>query len=325
MELKYVLFSLGGLPVTLYALCIMIAVALGLLLIYREQKKNGLRADTTEIFALLSLPLALIGARLIYCLCRIGLYMEMGFANVLRLWDGGYSLMGAALGVVTAALLTAKITKQKAAKILDAIAPPAALVIALCRFAELASGEGVGMEVTIPFFQRFPFAVSNEWEEWYWAIFMLEGVGAWIISLALQSKKIPAAPGSKAKMFVVLFCSSQIFFEMLREDGYLRLQVFFMRLTQLGAMLTLVALMIAAVIQWARMPKGQRMGKGRMMLLWAIFIACAGINIWMQFAIQKSAYLPVWFCYGVMGLTCLAFGFISYQVVFRSKLSEVRV
>jgi len=320
MELKYVLFSLFGLPVTLYALCVMLALAAGLLMMYREQKKYRLRQDTTEIFALLALPLGVIFARLVYCLCRMDIYSEMGIGGVLRIWEGGYSLMGAALGAVLAAALTARITRQSLLTLLDTFAPPAALMIALCRFAEWASGQGVGMEATIPFFQRFPFAVySADWEIWFFAIFMLEGIGAWLIALALQSKKIPAAPGSRAKMFAVLFCSSQMFFEMLREDGFLRLQVFFLRLTQLGAMLVLVGVMLAALIKWARIPSKQRMRGGKMALLWLLFLACAGVNIWMQFAIQKSADLPVWACYAIMGLTCLGFGIISWKIIFHSR------
>ena len=156
---KYTLFEIFGKPVTAYALCVVAALALGLFLLFTEQKKRGLKAETVEIFALLALPLGVIGARAFYCLARINFYLEIGMVNMLRFWDGGYALWGAAGGVVIAALLTAKMTKQKISAILDAVAAPAALAIALGRFAEFFSGEGIGMYVENEAFWRFPFAV----------------------------------------------------------------------------------------------------------------------------------------------------------------------
>ena len=140
MEMRNILFDICGLPVTLYALLLVCAFAAGLLLMCVNQRKAGLCPDTTEIFALLALPLGLVCARLFYCLARLPLYLEIGMGNVLRLWDGGFALWGAVGGAVIAAILAAKITKQSAVKLLDAMAAPAALTIAIARFAEFASG-----------------------------------------------------------------------------------------------------------------------------------------------------------------------------------------
>ena len=190
MEMKNVLFDLAGKPVTLYAVLLVVALVLGLVMFALKQKKAGLRCDTVEIFAVLALPLGVVCARLFYCLCRLPLYMEIGLTNVLRLWDGGYAIWGAMLGVTLAALLTAKITRQSAIKLLDALAAPAALTIAISRFAEFANGEGIGLEVYNELFQRFPFAVYDaDWEVWFWAIFVAEGIVALAICLLLQIKK----------------------------------------------------------------------------------------------------------------------------------------
>ena len=194
MEMMHVLFSLFGMPVTAYALCLAAAAALGLLLLVGVQKKHGLRRDTAEIFALLALPLGLVGARLFYCLCRLDFYIEMGPMEMLRWWHGGYALWGAVGGAMLAALLTAKITKQSPVKLLDALAAPAALTIALGRLAEAFNGEGIGRMIdteTIPaLLQKFPFAVPHpQWEEPCWAIFMLEALAALIILAVLLWKR----------------------------------------------------------------------------------------------------------------------------------------
>lgn len=315
--MKNVLFSLLGRPVTAYALCIVLAVGLGLALMAANQRRHGLRADTTQLFAVMALPLGLVGARLFYCLSRLTLYMEIGLVNILRLWDGGYALWGAVGGAVLAALLTAKITRQSAAKVLDSLAAPAALVIALTRFAEITNGEGIGMEVYAPLFQRFPFAVYDaDWEIWFWAIFVLEGIAALVIFITLMVSK-SNVPGYKAKLFLILYCSSQILLESLRRDQFLRW--LFVRVSQLTAVLVLGGLLFAALYRWVKTPAEQRMSGKQLILNWVLFLVSVGICIGMEFAVDKSAYLPVWLCYTVMAVCCVVFGCTSYQLIMKYK------
>lgn len=313
---RYTLFTIFGRPVTAYALCIALSLAMGLWLLGREQKRRGLRADTAGIFALLSLPLGLLGARAFYCLARISFYLEIGAENMLRLFDGGYALWGAAGGAALAALMTAKITGQKCAAILDALAAPGALTIALCRFAEFFSGEGIGMYVENESFWRFPFAVCNEYGEWYWAVFLLEGAAALAIFLVLLLQKRRAA-GEEAKIFLILYCACQILLESLRRDNFLRW--LFVRVSQLTAVLVLAGLMMPALIPWLRRPRDRRMPPARMAARLGIFLLCIGISIWMEFAIDKSAVIPVWACYSVMAVCCIGIGCTAYQIVLRSS------
>lgn len=316
MEMKNVLFTLLGKPVTLYAALLVCAFVVGLLMLYREQKKASLRSDTTEIFALLALPLGLICARLFYCLARLTLYMEIGLESVLRLWEGGYALWGAVGGALLAALITAKLTRQSAVKLLDALAAPAALTIAIARFAEFANGEGIGLEVENPIFQRFPFAVFDpEWEVWFWAIFIAEGLVALAIFLVLQLKGVAKKPGDKAKLFLVLYCSAQILLESLRRDQFLRW--LFVRVSQLTAVLVLGGLMFWALYRWVKAPQAQRMSTKQLIINWVIFLVGVGVCIAMEFAADKSADLPVWACYTIMAVCCVAFGTTSNKLILR--------
>ena len=320
MDMMHVLFSLFGMPVTAYALCLAAAAALGLLLLVGVQKKHGLRGDTAEIFALLALPLGLVGARLFYCLCRLDFYIEMGPMEMLRWWHGGYALWGAVGGAMLAALLTAKITKQSPVKLLDALAAPAALTIALGRLAEAFNGEGIGRMIdteTIPaLLQKFPFAVPHpQWEEPCWAIFMLEALAALIILAVLLWKKTARA-GDNAKLFLILFSASQSLLEILRADNFLHWTRVFIRPSQLTAVLVMAGLMLHALLRWRK--ASARMPKPQVILHWGIFIACVGVSIWMQFAVQKSASIPAWLCYLVMALCSAGFGVTACRLVFRS-------
>ena len=321
-ELKYVLFTLFGMPVTAYALGIVIALAMGLLLLGWTQKKNNLRAETAEIFALLALPLGLVGARLFYCLARLDYFIEAGLLEMLSIWHGGYALWGAVGGAVLAAILAARITGQSAVKLMDALAAPAALMIALGRLAEYFNGEGIGLmidtETAAPIFQQFPFAVPHpQWEEPCWAIFLLEALAALVILGVLLARK-STRPGDHAKLFLILYCASQILLESLRADNFLHWTRVFIRVSQLTAVLVLAGMMFCTLARWCKAAADARMAKPRVILLWVIFLVCVGVNIWMQFAVQKSAYIPAWLCYVVMGVCAAGFGATSYQLIMKS-------
>ena len=317
-DLQYVLFEPFGLPVTAYALWVVCALALGLGLLAWQQKKHGLRCDTAEIFALLALPLGLLGARVFYCLARLDFYIEMGLQEMFLLWHGGYALWGAVGGAVIAAILTAKITKQPCVQLLDALAAPAALMIMLGRLAELTNGEGKGLEVVNPIFQRFPFALYNaDYEMWFWAICVFEALAALVILAILLAKK-PSRDGVKTKLFLILYCASQILLECLRADNFLHWTRVFIRVSQLTAVLVLAGMMFRALYRWRKTDVAARLTKQQVILSWVIFLVCVGVSIWMQFAVQKSAYIPAWLCYTVMALCSVGFGCTSYQLIMKS-------
>lgn len=319
-ELRYVLCEVLGRPVTLYALLLTLACAVGVLMLLLGHKRTGLRMDTAEIFILLALPLGLVGARLFYCLVQWDYYREIGLVKILYLWNGGYSLWGAFGGVVIAALITAKITRQSVVKLMDALAAPAALVIALCRFAEFADGQGHGLEIAEDapmIFQRFPFATMHpQWEIPCWAVYRLSGLVMLVICVVLLLKK-QKRTGDRAKLFMVLFCSSQILLESLRADNYLVWAKLFIRVSQLTAVLVLAGMMLYALYRWMKTPVNARMSQPTLVINWLMALAFAGVDIWMQFAVQKSASIPEWLCYALMALSSAGFGVASYQLILK--------
>ena len=142
-----------------YAVCVVAAIACGLLLLgwtARGKLKNG----TVSTLAVLMLPLGLIFAKLFHVAGDWYWYEAAGLDSIFRLWEGGYGLWGAVLGCAIAVVLTSRIAKEPCSVLFDACAAPAALVIAVCRFAEYPfTGQGIGMGVdSDSVFCRFPFA-----------------------------------------------------------------------------------------------------------------------------------------------------------------------
>ncbi|MBR1585472.1 MAG: prolipoprotein diacylglyceryl transferase [Clostridia bacterium] len=311
------LFSVAGLPVTAYALCLVAALGAGIGALVITCRKRKYADDLAGIVAVLALPLGLIGARLFYCVARWSLYEEIGFDQMLRLWNGGYAIWGAIGGAALAGVIAARITGRPAGQVLDDLAAPAALTVCLSRLAEYFSGQGVGMLVENEAFFFFPLSVYNaDYDEWNLAVFMLEALAALIIFVVLLRAACPRR-GDKARLFLILYSACQVLCESLRRDEFLRW--LFVRVSQLTAAIVLGLMMIAAVIRWYKKPTDQRRIKGKQIaLLCCGFLVCVGICVGMEFAADKSAELPVWACYLIMACSCAGMGTAAYRVVFKT-------
>ena len=316
-----------SLAVTPYALCVVAALALGLIMLAWRCGRAGLREDTAGAVGLLGIPLGLIGARVFYVACNFNFFHylledEGGLLLGFRLWMGGFGLWGAVAGGVLAALLAAKITKQPVSSLLDALAAPAALIIALCRFAEYFCGQGYGLNVNIDFFQRFPFAVINKDGIWHWAVFVLEGLAALAMMAVLLRKERPA--GNSARLFLILYSACQIVLESMRGDAYLTLHNNnFVRISQVISLLVLIGLMIGGTLRWAWYPYERRVRIWVLILCWTGLIILAGAVValefsmdnkisWLRFLSKEGAHL-------VMAVCAAGMGTAAYWTVFSTE------
>ena len=261
------MWSILGREMTPYAVSIWIAgiLALGVFLWQGRRLKTAALAWTAG----LGIALGLLGARGYYVLARLDYFLEIGLdqffvsAEEERFWGSasGAAFWGAVGGVCLGALIAGMITKEKVSALLDALAPAAALGIAVSRFGENSIGEGIGPEVTEEGLQFFPLAVTNEWGEWNYALFLLEGLVGLVIFALLITAGRRYRDGYRARMFLILYSSAQLVLEALRRDNFLRW--LFVRVSQVASALVLLGLVIAGLIRWARKRKAGG-GAGRL-------------------------------------------------------------
>ena len=300
-----------------YGLCVAGAAAVSLLLAAFLMKKTTLRPGTLSWFALLAVPLCFLGARLGYCLCTLDWFLYVGLEFFFSFTEGGYILYGALLGGVAALGLTALITRQSAGCLADALAAPAAVMIALCRLAEPLANEGFGWGMAYwfrkgagmsmfaledpSFFLRFPFGVQNAWGEWHWAVFLLEAVIALVICAVLLRMK-PAADGGKAWLFLLMYAAMQALCESMRQDSVLTWG--FVRCSQVISAVAVGLVLAMCAIRLKRF----------LPLAWAGILACMGVVMAMEFALEKKIqflfWMPMDLCYLVMAAACLGMIFI---------------
>lgn len=211
--------------------------------------------------ALFTIIPAFVLARLSYCMARFSFYfVEMGPASVLRTWEGGFMLYGAALGALLGAGFLAKRNGANAAATLDEIAAPGLLAVTICRLGEWFTGEGLGTWIENPLLMRFPFAVVNEYEEWQLAVFLWEALAALVLLACVLRMK--SGHGERVLSALLLYACCQVVLESLRMDSCLK--VGFVRVSQV---------LSAVVILGVTMIRARRNGGKEMMLRRALVTA----------------------------------------------------
>lgn len=258
-------------------------------------KKRGLLTCLTLV---LGTVLGILFAKLGYCLLQFDYAMGYGFVETLLSDDMSMmSYYSGMLGIILGAALAAACTGNRVMPALNAYAPAGALLASLARFGEhfldmICAGNYVEDEALC----FFPYAVSNEWDEWYVAVHLFAGAFYFIIFLVSLLK-------FREKRFLrTLFylCLVQVFCESLRNQSLTWTQ--FVRVEQL---LCMVVVEVVLLLQGIR-AKGEK----KRFLPAVTGLVCAGIFVAVEFAVGGKLFegTPIPVFYGVMlaGLFVLA-------------------
>ncbi len=305
-----IVFSLGSLSVTAYAAILSVAVALALWGMHLLAKRAGLPADTALVYGLWALPLGLLGGRLLFVAFRWGTVVEeLGFLQLFRLWDGGFALFGVVPGCVLAAVICKRRLLISATRIMDVAAPSAAFVLAIARFAELFTPQGVGLLVEEPTLQWFPLAVQNSYEEWVLPIFFFEGLAALVVAFlafrALHSPKY--RPFDAAACWLMGIGLTQAFLESMRFDDILRLGM--VKPSQLTAM----ACVLGVALYWTVLSAKAGSPSRPILYRWVGIAVGIGICVGIEFGLDKSL-IPNGILYAVMALSLAVIGILVRQL-----------
>ncbi len=152
-----ILVQLGPITIRYYGLMYIIAIAIGFYLLWKEVRRKNLPVTMESLLdlLLLTIPLALIGARLYYVVFRLDYYGRYPL-DIFKIWEGGLAIHGGVLGGVLAVLLFARWKRVKFWPLADAIAPSLVLGQAIGRIGNLMNGDAYGVPTTLPWGLHFP-------------------------------------------------------------------------------------------------------------------------------------------------------------------------
>lgn len=297
---------------TSYGIVLLCSCVISFALFLLQVRRKELSASA----AVLSIPLALIFgalfAKIVYVLCFLDFSMldEYWFEdNFLRLNASEFSVFGGALGVCTGILTACRIGKHKALPYLDLYAPCGAILLCGIRFGELYLNRlGVGdlLSEQSPL-ARFPFAVQNEYGEWFASVFLLEALLALICAIVFFLIRLPNVPGIRFELTAFFLAIPQVFCESLRARcmkwGFVRIEQLFCGLL----ILLLVCICCRKAPQKLSFP----------MRYWpvAAVIASIGLVVFVEFALDKFN-ISDFICYTLM---MVALAVMSFADIYSMK------
>ncbi len=132
-----------------YGIIICFAFILCVLLALRSCERYGLSKDNLLDYILITVPCAIIGARVYYVIFSWDSYRE-NWTDIFKIWEGGLAIYGGVIAVVITVLIVSKIKKQSFIQILDFALPYIILGQAIGRWGNFVNQEAYGSSTTLP-------------------------------------------------------------------------------------------------------------------------------------------------------------------------------
>ncbi len=276
MNLQYALWFMGSL-----------ALSLGLFGFMNRGKKGVL--PQCLLMGVFGTVFGVVLAKLLYCLAMLNFTMMNGWLKSLTDVNmGTFSYYGGVGGFCLGVVLSARLSHQKPMEVLNAFAPAGILLAALARFGE-GLLDGVGIRDMLywehPEQCFFPLAVPNEYGEWLYAVFMLEG----LLTLGVLALCLARFGKQRFMRSLYYLCLIQILCESLRTDSFTWL---FVRVEQLLCMLVMAAVLVIYCVKSS--------GVKRRWMPIAVCFPAAAVFVVLEFALNGKIPLNHTLCYAVM-------------------------
>ena len=149
-ELNRVALSLGNIKIYWYGIIICLGIVLGFAVAYLRMKKIGVTGDDLADIALISVPSAIVGARLYYVLAELDSYDSL--YEMIAVWNGGLAIYGGVIGGVIAFTLVSRHKKKPLFKMYDCAAPGLILGQIIGRWGNFFNAEAYGIAESYDFF-----------------------------------------------------------------------------------------------------------------------------------------------------------------------------
>ncbi len=221
-----VALSLGPLHIRWYALAYLVGFLAGWQYCLRlARKSKEVRPDEGDVDDFLTWAIigVILGGRLGYVLFyQSNLYLHDPLA-ALRIWEGGMSFHGGALGVILALILFAWRRKIELFRLSDMVVQVVPIGLFFGRIANFINGELYGRAAEIPWGVRFPHGgdVLRHPSQLYEAA--LEGLALFILLFVLSRfEAVRARPGIISGVFLIGYAAARGFVELFRQpDAHL--------------------------------------------------------------------------------------------------------
>lgn len=202
-------------PIYWYAILITLGVIGCIVMLALLMKKKGEDMDYLFTLILCVIPIAIVGARLYFCI-----FAKVPVSEWLNIRGGGGAIYGSVLFGAAGVVLAALIKKKSILKSLDIVAAVLLLGQAVGRWGNFINQEAYGELVTNPSLQWFPYAVNIN-GLYYQATFFYESffnILGFII-LYIYAYKYNKTNGNIICGYCVWYGLTRVFVEGFRSDS----------------------------------------------------------------------------------------------------------
>ena len=220
--------ELGFFTVHFYALCILLGIAAAIWLTQRRYAHLGGQKDEIGDFAIVVVPMGIIGGRMYHVISSPGEYFGAGGSplDALKIWEGGLGIWGAILIGALAGFVFFRVKKRSLSFsfLADAIAPALAIAQGIGRFGNWFNGELFGRPTTLPWALEIPAAKRGSgFSEFatFHPTFLYEAIWCFAIAtlmIYLPYFKLVAGSGSVFLFYVASYCLGRLAIEIIRID-----------------------------------------------------------------------------------------------------------
>ena len=237
--------SIGPLNIHFYGAIIALGMVLAVIYACRRSKQFGIKEDDIIDGVLWIVPLAIICARLYYCI-----FSWKDYANnpisILYIWKGGLAIYGGVIGAVLGVTLHCKFKKISLPALLDLVCRGFLIGQSMGRWGNFFNREAFGA-ATDSFFRMGLFNTRTGMWEYYHPTFLYESLWNAIgfVGLHFLSKK-RSYDGQIALGYAAWYGLGRTFIEALRVDS---LYLGNFRISQVLAAVSCLAAVAVLVIQ----------------------------------------------------------------------------
>lgn len=224
LKIDKVAIPLGKINIYWYSIFILVGILVAYCIARKECKNAGITKNDLDDFAFGLIPIAILGARIYYCIFEFNEFKN-DILGVFRIWEGGLAIHGGILAGIIWVIYFSKKRNINVIKFMDIIAPGLILAQAIGRWGNFFNGEAHGGVVTKTFLENmhlpnFIIEGMNIKGVYYQPTFLYESIwcilGFILIYTIYKKVKIN---GLTVSLYLSWYSLGRFFIEGLRTDS----------------------------------------------------------------------------------------------------------
>jgi len=242
-------WSLFGIPIRAYALCILLGIVVAVWWANRRWVDRGGVAGFVTDAALWAVPFGIVAARMYHVATDWPTYFGTSGKGVIaatEIWNGGLGIWGGVAGGALGAWIACRRAGILLPPLADAVAPCLAVAQAIRRFGNYFNQELFGRPTTAPWgLEIDPSHRPSGYEQFatFHPTFLYESIWCLLVAafVVWADRRFTLGHGRAFALYVFSYCVGRLVFELVRIDNAtlvfgIRINVFTSVLVGLGAL-----------------------------------------------------------------------------------------